>query len=228
MTDFESFAGYPFTSAELGAVCEKYASDLVSSAEGVSLDFSVAAGYGKKMLLLAQRAGRRGKRRVLYRRAAVAAVVFALFFSTVMFTNVHAREGIVRWMRHILPDRIVYMLFGESSDEPRGYTVGWVPEGFVLAESGGEDDPYSIYRKEDSSIIIDYFEMGEYDVLEFCGYASYTFTETSVNGMDAAIYQDDNSSNLDMVIFDEENNSIICISSDAELSDVIKVAESIK
>ena len=117
MIHIDDLSGYPFSGPDLYSVCEKYAARLVKSAEAVQLDFEPTETSRTAIRQLMDKSLQKARRQMLFRRVATIAAVVVILFSTIMATNVHAREAVVRWLSQIFPDHILYRFFGEPVDE---------------------------------------------------------------------------------------------------------------
>ena len=108
------------------------------------------------------------------------------------------------------------------------YTIGWVPEGFVLTEFSDidEGDVYYTYSNGKYGFLIDFIEMDSIDYLDlFTVEGEQTVTDIVINGYDAVIYGDNKG--FDVVIFDTDHRIIICITTNVNLEDSLAVARSI-
>lgn len=229
MTHRDELSGYSFSEAELYVACDHYVARMIASIEALPLDFEPSAAHREAIRRLIDGSLRKGKRHVLFRRIAAIAAIAILFFSTVMVTNVHAREAVVRWLRQVFPDHVLYQFFGEPTDELYHYTIGWIPEGFELTDYGeAPGEIYYIYMNGADGILIDFFDLGHWDELALLGYDNYTLTDTIVNGLEAVIYQDNESSNVDVVVFDSSHGMVICVNSNIKLDLVLDVVRFIK
>lgn len=229
MSRRDDFRNYSFSEAELYAACHHYVGRMLASVEALPLDFEPSASHRDAIRRLIDRSLRKGKRHAFYRHMAAAAAVIILFFSTVMATNIHARETVVRWLRQVFPDHVLYRFFGEPNDGFYRYTINWVPNGFELVEHEENSwENYYIYMSGSDGIIIDFFDLGHWDELALLGYTDYTLTDTTVNGLETVIYQDNDSENIDVVVFDLAHDMVICVNSNIDLDLVMEVIRSIK
>ena len=225
----EDLAGYPFNAAALRTVCACYADGLVEAIEAVSLDFGPSDAHRNTIRSLIDKSLQKARRHLLYRRAVTVAAVIVILFSTIMATNVHARETVVHWLRQIFPEFVFYQFWGETLEESRQYIIGWIPNDFESVDYGKvEGEEYYVFANGEKGIIISFLDMGHLDELTLSGYTDYTLTDTTLNGCEAVIYQDNDSSKMDIVIFDTVHNVAICINSNMDLSTVLKIIESIK
>lgn len=224
----EELLSYSFSAEELYAACDHYVARMIASTEAALLDFEPSAAHREAIQRLIDGSLRRGKRHALYRRIAAIAAVAILFFSTVMVTNVHAREAVVRWLRQVFPDHVLYQFFGEPTGELYHYTIGWIPAGFELAESEiNANSAYYLYESLDRIIIIEYYPTGTFGETEFFGYEEYTVSDMTINGMEAFVYQDKNSELLNVILFDQVRNLTIELDTDIGLMQTLKIAENL-
>ena len=108
------------------------------------------------------------------------------------------------------------------------YTVGWIPECFVLTESEIDDESaYYIYENGKQVIIIEFNRIGAYQQMEFSGFEESIVTDTIINGNEAFIYQDNNSGKVNMTVFDESTGYMIELDTNVGVDLTQKIAESI-
>jgi hypothetical protein len=108
------------------------------------------------------------------------------------------------------------------------YTVGWIPEGFVLTESEIDDESACyIYENGNQVIIIEFNRIGAYQQMEFSGFEESIVTDTIINGNEAFIYQDNNSGKVNMTVFDESTGYMIELDTNVGVDLTQKIAESI-
>ena len=228
MIHIDDLSGYPFSGPDLYSVCEKYAARLVKSAEAVQLDFEPTETSRTAIRQLMDKSLQKARRQMLFRRVATIAAVVVILFSTIMATNVHAREAVVRWLRQIFPDHILYQFFGEPVDELYQYTIGWIPNEFALIESEIDNESTCyIYENDNRVVIIEFNKIGTFQQTEFSGFEEYTIIDTIVNGNEAFIYQDNDSDKVNMTVFDRNKECIIEIDTNIGMELTRQIAESI-
>ena len=225
MIHIDDLSGYPFGASDLYSVCEKYAARLVKSAEVVQLDFEPTETSRTVIRHLIERSLQKARRQTILRRVATVAVVIIFVFSTIMVTNIHAREAVIYWLRQVFPDSVFYQFFGEPSDELYHYTIGWIPEGFTLKDYyENEDECYYNYKNGTNGFLIRIYSLNTYDYLSIEGYSSYE--EIDVGPFKGTLYIDPIHSNV-LIVIDELKQSVISINSPLDPDILIKILESI-
>ncbi|MBQ4020871.1 MAG: DUF4367 domain-containing protein [Erysipelotrichaceae bacterium] len=228
MTDFYDFTDYPFTKEDLRRACAAYASDLVASVEGFpDPEFEPSASHRAAIRRMIDRSYRKGRRHAFYRRAAAIAAVFVILFSTILATNVHAREAVVRWLRQIFPDHVLYQFFGEPVDELQQYTISWIPEGFELVDQF-EVDGYRMYsyESEDEGFSVSFAVIEDGLTIEI-GDAAFEMRDVIVNGRPATLFVDVDDSSKNLIWISEDNNVEIDIEGNISVDMLMRIAESI-
>lgn len=225
MIRLDDFSEYPFSSADLYVICEKYAARLVASADDVQLDFEPSESSRAIIRCLIDRSLQKARRHTLFRRVAAVALVIVLVFSTIMATNIHAREMIVHWLRQLFPDHVQYQFFGETTDEIYHYTIGWIPEGFELVEfNDDEKEQYYIYENDIDGLIIEFVRFTSYHQLEIEGYSSQE--DIFLDPFEGTMYIDPIKSNV-LVLLDESKRYVISINSSLAPEIIIDIAKTI-
>ena len=203
----EEMSCYPFNSSDLRSVCAKYAEGLEVFLEPVSLDFKPSDAHKKVIRSLTDNSLHKAKRHALYRRVGTIAAVFVLFFGTIMVTNAHAREMFARWMKQILPDRVLYRFYGEPEGGLYNYRIGWIPEGFELVQSYEyKNNRVYGYRSNDGGFNVGFHTISDGFVLEIGGEGDeFKSLPVRINGVKGTYYYDihDSSKNLVWITADE-------------------------
>ena len=227
MTHLKEISGYPFSASDLRTVCAAYAEGIVSVTKAVRLDFQVSESHKNAIARLAAGSLRKAGRHAFYRRLAAFAAVFIILFGTIIFTNVHAREAVVRWLRRTLPDYVLYQFFGENSREFHPYTVTWLPEGFELAESGKKQDGfYCIYKNEAKVLLVDFYNLGSYDFMSVGDFDC--IEQVTINEKSATLYINSKNNSITLVMVDELRQMTISICATLSREELIRIGESIE
>ena len=225
MIHLDDFSAYPFNSSDLYVICEKYAVRLVASANVVELDFEPSESSRTIIRRLIDRSLQKAQRQTLLRRMATVAIVIILVFSTIMVTNIHAREIVVHWLRQFFPDHVQYQFYGESTDEIYHYTIGWIPEGYELVEfKDDEKEQYYIYENDIDGFIIEFVRFTSYHQLEIEGYSSRE--DIVLDPFEGTMYIDPIKSNV-LILLDESWRYVISINSPLAPETIIDIAKSI-
>lgn len=228
MNDFYDFSEYPFTADDLRRVCAAYAAELVALVETLpDPEFEPSVAHRNAIQRMIDRSYRKGRRHVFYRRAATVAAVIVILFSTILATNVHARETIVHWLRQVFPDHVLYQFFGEPVDDLHQYTIGWIPEGFELTEYGSDETEYYVYEKNSEMVIIEFRKGGTVEYTDFSGFEDSSMMDMVINGKETFIYQDLSGNEVNLTIFDQEYNMLIELDTNIGFEQTVKIAEGI-
>ena len=160
-----------YNTRDLAAACEAVNLSMLGAlldplpAADVSEGFSVRVNRQHGRFVRAQRVKRIG------RSAAAVALALLVFLSAVLTVNASAREAFVRWWKTVLIDRVVYYFEGSPEQQtPSGFSLGWVPEGFVLEDAYYEDHYGNLfYVCAGKTLTYEYSLLGEVDVLDIIG-----------------------------------------------------------
>ena len=229
MTDLHDFSDYPFTAEDLRCVCAAYAADLVALAEALpDPGFEPSAAHRHAIQRMIDRSYHKSRRHAFYRRAAAIAAVFVILFSTILATNVHARDAVVRWLRQVFPDHVLYQFFGEPVDELYQYTIGWIPEGFELVDQF-EFDGYRMYsyESENEGFSISFAIIEDGFTIEI-GDAAFEMQEVFINGLPATLFIDIDDASKNLIWISEDGNVEIDMAGNISVDMLIQIAESIK
>ena len=219
---------YPFSASELRTVCAAYAAEQVAITAEVQNAFSPSEAHAAAIEYLVKHSQKKAGRRDFFLKFAAAAAAFIIIFSTALATNVHAREAFVNWIRQIFPDHVLYQFTGEDQSGPDQYSIGWIPEGFILTDSDADDrSEYYIYEKAEQMVIIEFRKAGSLEYTEFSGYEQAILTDATINGKETFIYQDSNSDKVNLTIFDREKGYLIEIDTNIGAEATIRIAENI-
>ncbi|MBO4881195.1 MAG: DUF4367 domain-containing protein [Firmicutes bacterium] len=223
----EELLGYSFSAEELYAVCDHYVAGMLASIEAVPLDFEPSAAHRNAIQRLIDGSLRKGKRHALYRRVAAIAAAAIILFGTVMVTNVHAREAVVRWMRLIFPDYVLYRFFGEPDDDISRYTIGWIPDGLELVDYY-ESPTLRVfhYQSDEEGFTISFTSIEDGVIIEI-GDTEYLSQEVFVNGLKADLYIDIYDQSKNLVWVTQNGSTEIDIEGTISTDLMFQIAESI-
>ena len=224
----EELLSYSFSAEKLYAACDHYVARMIASIEAAPLDFEPSAAHREAIQRLIDGSLRRGKRHALYRRIAVIAAVAILFFSTVMVTNVHAREVVVRWLRQVFPDHVLYRFFGDLNKDLYHYTIDWVPDGFDLVNQYESQTLRVYHYKSDKEGFTITFTSIEDGVIIEIGDDEYIHQEVLVNDIKADLYIDVNDSSKNLIWTSQSGRTEIDIEGSISTELVLQIAESIR
>lgn len=229
MNDFYDFSGYPFTADDLRRVCAAYAAELVASAESLpDPGFEPSAAHRNAIQRMIDRSYRKSRRHVFYRHAAAVVAVIVILFSTLMVTNVHAREAVVRWLRQVFPDHVLYQFFGEPTGGLHQYTIGWIPDGFELVDEF-EFDGYRMYtyESEDESFSVSFAAIEDGLTIEI-GDAAFEMQDVFVNGLPATLYIDIDDDSKNLIWISKDGNVEVDMEGNISIEYLMQIAESIE
>ena len=229
MSALYDFSGYPFTADDLRRVCAAYAAESVASAEALpDPGFEPSAAHWNAIQRMIDRSYRKSRRHAFYCRAAAVVAVIVILFSTLMVTNVHAREAVMRWLRQVFPDHVSYQFFGEPAGDLHQYTIGWIPEGFELVDEF-EFDGYRMYtyESEDESFSVSFASIEDGFTIEI-GDAAFEMQEVFVNGLPATLYVDIDDASKNLIWISEDGNVEIDMAGDISIELLMQIAGSIE
>jgi len=162
--------------------------------------------------------------RILRHVAAVVIAVTTLFGAT-MVISPQARATVIEFVSSWSDGRTVYRT---SNNTARGdWTIGYIPAGFKLQLE--EDDELSLfyyYEHENDDLVRIFINIGGGSLM--VGNENTTFYQTVINGRTADIYESNDVLYPSIiVIFDSATEDIICIISELDINELIKIAENI-
>lgn len=217
-----------FSSIELRSVCAAYAAKTVSMVVDEQIDFHPSKDHTNAIVSMMRFSQNKAKFRSACLKFVVTAAAFIIIFTTVLATNVHAREVFMSWIRQIFPDHVLYKFTWNDHSEFYQYSIGWVPDGFTLTENvTGENSVYYIYENAEQMVIIEFRKAGSLDYTDFTGYEQAILTDTIINTKEAFIYRDNDSSKVNLTLFDKERGYLIEIDTNIGEESTVKIAENI-
>ena len=202
--------------------------------------FSIAAGLNRKINRLINRMFCEGNADKMWRftgrlirRVAVIVLVATLLFTTAFSVSEPVRAATLNFVSATFYDHMEIRFVEKDSVLPvesnsLDFEVGWLPDGFELSDSGGDDSfTWSEYRNiHGEEINIGLFLMRENSVFYY-DTENAVIKDIQINGLDAKIIIKDY---LQIVIPIEERGQILVISSDGDhisVNEVVSIAENI-
>lgn len=202
-------------------------------------EFSIAAGLNRKINRLINRTFREGKADKMWRftgrlirRAAVIALVATLLFTTAFAASESVRAATLNFVSAAFYDhmeiRLVEKDMPPAESNSLDFEVGWLPDGFELSDSSGDDSfTWSEYRNiHGEEINISLFLMRENSVFYY-DTENAVIEDIQINGLDAKIIT---KNYIQIVIPIENRGLIITISGEGEnlsTKELITIAENI-
>jgi RNA polymerase sigma-70 factor (ECF subfamily) len=163
----------------------------------------------------------------LLRTAAMIAIVLSIAFGAAMAVP-QVRAAVVEFVRSWFGDHTEYRI-SESVDssELRDWKVGYIPEGFALIEENSDD--ISVSRKyADGASNIFSIRIVVNSAKPHIDNEHSVFRETEINGYPADVYESNTERYPNhIVIYANSENAVFVISSEINIAELTKIAESI-
>ena len=176
---------------------------------------------------MADKSLQKARWQMMCRHIAAVAVVIILLFGTIMVTNIHAREAVVRWLRQIFPDHVFYQFFREPSDVFYKYTIGYIPEGFELVRyEEDETEAFYVYKNDIATIVVEFYSLSTYSNLDIDDYNYYE--EFTLNNNPAILYINTSTNSNALIVIDELKEMVISINAILDPKEIVKIGESIE
>ena len=172
---------------------------------------------------------RREKRMSVLRRVAVVFVALIIGAGTWLAVDVQARDAVFIWIKTIYNDIVVHQFKDNSNAIPdANYTLGWVPEGFILKDSHHSASGSSEWYADAVTGENIFFECISGD--SAIEYSDFSNTEqVLVSGMTGYFYfvNTPNETNS-ILLVNDDNGVIFMIDSELSKETIIKIAENIQ
>lgn len=199
--------------------------------EACPADFS--EGFHARMKPLLRQGEAWENHRRLRRRLIAALLALVLGAAAVAAFHPAVRAAVQKWFRETFSHSVVYR-YTESAPPDAvlpEYTVGWLPEGYVLTEEYPYYDSYFAAFDSDTGdrIVISWYIMNRdtQSTFMYGDNVSYTCTDCTVGGKTAHYYEVmDPSRPNDLIWFDNETGVTFRISASLSQADMLRIAES--
>ena len=171
----------------------------------------------------------RRKRRAVTRRRSliVLAAVFAILVSLLAVSA--ATDGpLIHWLRETYTHQVVYRFFGEPVETPLPhYSLGWIPEGFELCDSGTEENEgFAVYENigSDESFVFEYRRASsDYEVNII--FAQEQVEYIPLNNVIATYYEADDTYRSRILLWaDETESALFTLTGAISKEDMIQIA----
>ncbi|MBQ6206874.1 MAG: DUF4367 domain-containing protein [Oscillospiraceae bacterium] len=207
---------------------------LASLPESSEIECEFSEGFLNKMDALIALDKRRQRVRLIARRAAMIVLTILVTLGAWLAVDTEARAGFVQWIKEVSRNHTIYHFFGNQPDEklPQ-YALGWLPEGFTLAETDtNETGHIEIYKNKSTGYEVFFMyrsaQSGFVPMIVY-DYGNETLQETvHVHDVTADYYPaDENSSENTLVWIDEKQDIWFELSSGLSKEAILRMAESI-
>ncbi len=172
---------------------------------------------------------RREKRMSVLRRVAVVFVALIIGAGTWLAVDVQARDAVFIWIKTIYNDIVVHQFKDNSNVIPdANYTLGWVPEGFILKDShhsaSGSSEWY-IDAFTGENIFFD--SVPGDSTVEYGDFSNAE--QVLINGMTGYFYYANTPNETNSILLVNDDNGVIfMIDSELSKETIIKIAENIQ
>jgi hypothetical protein len=216
-----------YSTKDLTAACEAVNLSMLNalpnsmSTTGVSDDFSMRVSGQHSRFARIQRIRRIGR--------SAAAVAFALLISlsAVLTANATVREAFARWWKEVFVDRVVYYFEGSPDVQTlSGFSLGWVPEGFVLEDSYYEENYGNLFFTSSGRMLTyEYSILGEIDAVDIIGTEDCELIH--INEKTFEYYQDPSGGSNIMMWIDDMDGFMHMLNGDLSQEELVSVMLSI-
>ena len=222
---------YNFTNADLrsaaAVVCNAMLDQLPEPSE-CRHTFSVE--FEQKIRVLMDSKPHHSSWKKLAQRAAAVILAALLGLGAWIAVDQDARASVIRWIREVYENSIVYRFFGDVAAEKNYvYELSWVPEGYeITGQVGDESTQTVIYQKESDVFTFVYHRATEESLAQLLE-TKGDGVSVSINGIVGQYYEAANSETTnDLLWVDDDSGVFFCISSFLPYEDILHMAESIK
>ena len=167
-------------------------------------------------------------------RAACALLVLVLSASLLLTFHPKARAAVVDWIKEKIGDFYHYFAPEKESEPeaeaatPEDYCLGWIPEGYTLLFSNiSEVDKVECYLSTSGKILQIHCIYSTSSGSLLVGGGEYEEKQVMIGDIQAEIYLAKDSSGNFIIWPVNNGNILLCISSQLEEADLIKMAESV-
>lgn len=212
---------------------------LARSADPAAPKHRFSRRFERKMaaLLRRQRRSPRQRRaRTFARRAAAVVLILLLSLATFLAVDTEARAAVLQWFRETFSHAVIYRFPEHEAPAPvPRYTLGWVPEHFVLVDSGydeTEGECFYLYEEIDGSrsFSLDAFVMSDVDYIGWLNIDDPSKIEAvRINGMDGEFCPANDSAHYSNLIwFDETRQVTLSLDGNISKEDILHIAQEVK
>ena len=207
---------------------------LASLPEPSEIECEFSEGFLNKMDALIALDKRRQRVRLIARRAAMIVLTILVTLGAWLAVDTEARAGFVQWIKEVSRNYTIYHFFSnQPGDKLSQYALGWLPEGFTLAETDtNETGHIEIYTNKSTGYEVFFMyhsaQSGFVPMIVY-DYGNETLQETvHVHDVKADYYPaDENSSENTLVWIDEKQDIWFELSSGLSKEAILRMAESI-
>ena len=222
---------YNFTNADLqsatSVVCNAMLEQLPEPSE---CKHTFSDEFEHKMRALMNRQKRHETWHKSVRRAAAVILAVLLGLATWMAVDQDARAAVVRWIREVYENSVVYRFFDDAPSEKNfSYELTWVSEGYERNSQVGDNNTQTvIYQKESDYFTFVYHRTTESSLVQLLETRS-DGVAVSVNGLPGQYYEAaDSTTTNDLVWINEDDGVIFCISSFLPYEEIMHMAEGVR
>jgi hypothetical protein len=161
----------------------------------------------------------------IMRGAAAFFIAFTLLFGTTMAVSPTVRAVVIDFVRSWLTDRTEYWV--PEKDVDNEWTFGYIPDGFkLIAEQINEAVIMQIYQRDEDLMYLTITISSGRQIIDN---EHSDYYQTIINGRIADIYESNNPLYPSIIVMYEiVTNKLITLTSDLNLSELIKIAENIE
>ena len=188
-------------------------------------------------LLRRQRHSPRQRRaRTFARRAAAVVLILLLGLGAFLAVDTEARAAVLQWVRETFSHSVIYRFPEHEAPAPvPRYTLGWVPEGFVLVDSGYDEtagECFYLYEEIDGrqSFSFDAISMFDGTIIELFNIDDPSKIEAVlINGMRGEFCPANGPMDYSgLTWFDETRQVALMVDGNISKEDILHIAQEVK
>lgn len=216
-----------YSTKDLAAACEAVNLSMLDALPDILTAANVSDSFSVRVNRKHDRFTRVQRIRHISHSAAAIALVLLISFSAVLTVNASARESFVRWWKEIFVDRVVYYFEGSPEQQvPSGFSLGWVPEGFVLEDSYYEENYGNLFFTSSGKMLTyEYSILGEIDAVDIIGTEDCELIH--INEKTFEYYQDPSGGSNIMMWIDDMDGFMHMLNGDLSQEELVSVMLSI-
>lgn len=170
----------------------------------------------------------------LLRPLAAACLVLVMVFSILLVNEAEAGTNQIRWTRRVRDNEFYYVFWNtERPETPMPtYRMTWVPEEYKVWSEQTSELQYTVIchhvTNSPNTIWFSYYYLGNGDEHHFSyEKGSYTYTETTVNGQPADLYELEEFDGGILIWFDREKGLVFSLRYDCDKETAMYIAQNV-
>lgn len=202
---------------------------LASLPDSQDCSFQFSNRFEKKMRSVV----RRGNHPVIYKalqRVACILLVLLMLFSGVMIVNTEVRASVIGWIKEQYETFYHYFFPAETTvNEQDEYTLGWIPDGYTLANSYSSSSmEIQIYTHPNGNMIYFSYLYGSENRSEYIEFENHICYEVKLTSAVAEVFITTSPDKSNGILWEDETDTVFfSISAPSEEAELVRLAESV-